>query len=181
MLAEFQPESKSEAAFSEVNQEIMLEMMQEVVNSGTGSRLRWRYNLKNDIAGKTGTTQNNKDGWFVGLLPNLVTVSWTGSDNGNIGFKSTSIGQGANSALPIFGLWMQKLNRDRNFNSYTKSKYPEISQKTSRLMDCPPIKEDGFIKKLFTNPEKEKVKDFDEDGKQKDGLFGRIKIRWKNE
>ncbi|ADR20202.1 penicillin-binding protein 1A [Marivirga tractuosa] len=175
VLAEFKPENEYEKAFSDLNQEMILSMMQEVVNSGTASRLRWRYNLKNDIAGKTGTTQNNRDGWFVGLLPNLVTISWTGSDNGSIGFRSTSIGQGANSALPIFGLWMQQVNADQSLNQYSKSQFSPLSDKAERLMDCPPIKEDGFFKKLFTNPDKEKSKDFDKDGKEKKGLFKRIK------
>ena len=64
VLAEFKPEKEKDKAFSSLNQEIMLEMMQEVVNSGTASRLRWRYKLGNDIAGKTGTTQNNRR-WLV--------------------------------------------------------------------------------------------------------------------
>ncbi|MGM0582291.1 MAG: penicillin-binding protein 1A [Bacteroidota bacterium] len=181
VLAEFKPESEYDKAFSSLNQEMMLAMMQEVVNSGTASRLRWRYKLKNDIAGKTGTTQNNRDGWFVGLLPNLVTVSWTGTDNGSIGFRNTSIGQGANSALPIFGLWMQKVNADASLNQYSKIHFSPLSNKAERLMDCPPIKEDGFFKKLFTNPDKEKSKNFDEDGKEKKGLFKRIKKLFKKD
>jgi penicillin-binding protein 1A len=175
VLAEFKSEKEYEKAFSNLHQEMILEMMQEVVNSGTASRLRWRYKLNNSIAGKTGTTQNNRDGWFVGLLPNLVTISWTGSDNGTIGFRSTSIGQGANSALPIFGLWMQKVNSNVSLNHYTKNQFTTLSEKAKRLMDCPPIKEDGFFKKLFTNPEKEKSKEFEEEGKQNKGLFKRIK------
>lgn len=175
VLVDFKPDSRNKRAFSSLNQELMLDMMQSVVNSGTASRLRWRYKLKNHIAGKTGTTQNNRDGWFVGLLPNLVTVSWTGSDNGSIGFRSTSVGQGANSALPIFGLWMQKVNSDASLKHYSSSRFRPLSDRAERLMDCPPIKEDGFFKKLFTNPDKEKSKDFDEDGKEKEGVFKRIK------
>ncbi|WKV11655.1 transglycosylase domain-containing protein [Marivirga harenae] len=181
VLAEFEPEKQNEKAFSTLNQEMILKMMQEVVNSGTASRLRWRYKLNNDIAGKTGTTQNNRDGWFVGLLPNLVVLSWAGTDIGSIGFRSTSIGQGANSALPIFGLWMQKVNADASLNHYSKSKYPSISEEAKGLMDCPPIKEDGFLKKLFTNPDKEKSKNFEEEGKQNQGLFKRIKKLFKKD
>jgi len=181
VLANFNSGDENERAFSTLNQDIMLRMMQEVVNSGTASRLRWKYKLKNDIAGKTGTTQNNKDGWFVGLLPNLVTVSWTGTDDGSIGFKSTSIGQGANSALPVFGLWMQKVNSDPNLKHYGNSHFSSISEKTKRLMDCPPIKEDGFFKKLFTNPDKEKTKEFDKVGKKNNGLFNKIKKLFKKD
>ncbi|HET8860023.1 penicillin-binding protein 1A [Marivirga sp.] len=181
VLADFKPEAEYDQAFSALNQEMIVNMMQEVVNSGTASRLRWRYKLKNDIAGKTGTTQNNRDGWFVGLLPNLVTVSWTGSDNGSIGFRSTAIGQGANSALPIFGLWLQKMNADASLNQYSRSQFEPLSNKAVRLMDCPPIKEDGFFKKLFTNPDKEKIEKFDEDGEENNGLFKKIKKLFKKD
>lgn len=175
VLAEFQPEVRKEKAFSKLNQEIIIKMMQEVVNSGTASRLRWKYKLGNDIAGKTGTTQNNRDGWFIGLLPNLVTISWAGSDHGSIGFRSTSVGQGANSALPIFGLWMQKINSDPSLKSYNSTQFPTLSKKAASLMDCPPIKEDGFFKKLFSNPDKEKSKEFEKEGRQEKGFFKRIK------
>ncbi|PTB96712.1 penicillin-binding protein, partial [Marivirga lumbricoides] len=175
VLAEFKPNVHSDAAFSDQTRQIILEMMQSVVQSGTASRLGWKYKLTQDIAGKTGTTQNNKDGWFVGLLPNLVTVSWVGADNGAIGFRSTSIGQGANSALPIFGLFMQKLNTVSELKRKYNQQFAAPSSRVVKLMDCPPTKEDGFFKKLFTNEEKAKTKKFDEDGKQNDGLFKKIK------
>lgn len=79
----------------------MVEMMKSTIDKGTASRLRTTYKLNNAIAGKTGTTQNNKDAWFVALTPNLVHVTWVGLDNHEIGFRSTRLGQGANAALPI--------------------------------------------------------------------------------
>lgn len=181
IVAEFKPEANTEAAFSDETRQIILEIMQSVVQSGTASRLGWKYKLTQDIAGKTGTTQNNKDGWFVGLLPNLVTVSWVGADNGAIGFRSTSIGQGANSALPIFGLFMQKLNKFPELRSEYNQSFADPSRKVVRMMDCPPTKEDGFFKKLFTNEDKAKTKKFDEDGKQNDGLFKKLKGIFKKE
>ena len=78
------------------------------VNEGTATRLRYKYELQNDIAGKTGTTPDNKDGWFVGITPELVCVTWVGADDHRIGFRNTGIGQGANSALPIFTLQTQR-------------------------------------------------------------------------
>jgi penicillin-binding protein 1A len=93
-------------------------------------------------------------------------VSWTGSDNGSIGFRSTAIGQGANSALPIFGLWMQKMNSDPSLSQFTKSQFPALSERAKKLMDCPPIREDGFFKKLFTNSKKEKTENFDKEGEK---------------
>lgn len=176
VLAEFKPEKPDEKpAYSERTRQIVLEMMQSVVKSGTASRLGWKYKLTQDIAGKTGTTQNNRDGWFVGLLPNLVTVSWVGVDNGAIGFRSTSIGQGANSALPIFGLFMQKVKADKELSKKYSQSFPQPDAKIVRMMDCPPTKEDGFFKKLFTNEDKAKTKKFNEEGNQKKGLFKRLK------
>ena len=115
LLAEFKPEVSPNKAFSEETRKIMINMMQATVNEGTATRLRYRYGLQNDIAGKTGTTQDNKDGWFVGITPELVCVTWVGADDHRIGFRNTGIGQGANSALPIFAKLMQKMNADSEF------------------------------------------------------------------
>ena len=69
---------------------------------------RYQYGLYNDIAGKTGTTQSHADGWFVGFTPNLVAGAWVGGESPKTRFRSLSLGQGANTALPIWGLFMQK-------------------------------------------------------------------------
>ena len=66
----------------------------------------------NPIAGKTGTTQNNSDGWFMGLTPDLVTGVWVGAEDRSVHFRSTNLGQGANMALPIWGLYMQRVYND---------------------------------------------------------------------
>ena len=138
----------------------MIEMMKSVVNSGTASRLRSTYGLINDIAGKTGTTQNNKDAWFVALTPSLVHLTWVGLDQHEIGFSNTSIGQGANAALPIFGLWMKKLNQNKDFDKYTTRSFPKPSATILDALNCDPIKRDGFFKRLFKNPNKKKTKKF---------------------
>src|SRR5690606_14309156 len=104
---------------------------------GTAQRLRTQYGLKNDIAGKTGTTQNNKDAWFVGLLPNLVSVTWVGLDHHQIGFKTTAMGQGANAALPIFGNWMQQMQKLPTLRQYTQAKFPTTSTEVLESLDCP--------------------------------------------
>jgi penicillin-binding protein 1A len=170
LLAEFEPKNTAAPAFSEINRQVMVEMMRSTVNEGTAVRLRTVYGLQNDIAGKTGTTQSNKDGWFVGLLPNLVTVTWVGADDHRIGFRSTSIGQGANSALPIFALFLQGLNENEQFNDITSSRFGAPSATVVSLMDCEPEQRDGFFKRLFTNkdrPEKEEKK-------EKKGFFKRL-------
>jgi penicillin-binding protein 1A len=90
----------------------MLTLMKGVVETGTGIRLRGKYKLMNPIAGKTGTTQNNSDGWFMGLTPDLVTGVWVGAEDRSVHFRSTTLGQGANTALPIWALYMKKLYAD---------------------------------------------------------------------
>lgn len=90
----------------------MIDMMRGVINEGTGYRLRSVYKLYADMCGKTGTTQNMSDGWFVGYTPSLVTGCWVGGEERNIHFDRMSEGQGAAMALPIFGLYMQKVYKD---------------------------------------------------------------------
>lgn len=90
----------------------MVDMLQAVINTGTGQRLRSTYGLNGDIAGKTGTTQQNADGWFVGFVPRLVTSCWVGGDDRDIHFSSTAVGQGASMALPIWAIYMKKVYRD---------------------------------------------------------------------
>ncbi|MEA1787537.1 transglycosylase domain-containing protein [Arenibacter sp. GZD96] len=162
ILAVFSPEISDRNAFSETTRQLMLEMMKETVNGGTASRIRSVYQLKNDIAGKTGTTQNNKDAWFVALTPKLVHVTWVGLDHHEIGFNSTKLGQGANAALPMFALWMQKLNKDDSFSEITKSKFETPSASILQQLDCEPVKRDGFFKRLFKNPKKVKSKKFED-------------------
>jgi penicillin-binding protein 1A len=110
VLAEFTP--RQEEAMSEETAYLMLVLMKGVVESGTGARLRGKYGLTNPIAGKTGTTQSNSDGWFMGLTPDLVTGVWVGGDDRSIRFRSTSLSQGANMALPIWALYMKKVYAD---------------------------------------------------------------------
>lgn len=88
---------------------VMTYMLKGVIEDGTGSRLRYKYGLNNPIGGKTGTTQDNSDGWFMGVTPQLVTGVWTGCEDRDIHFRSTRLGEGANSALPIFALFMKKV------------------------------------------------------------------------
>lgn len=101
-------------AITEETAYVMTDMLKSVVDmqGATGNRLRWKYNFTNPIAGKTGTTQNNSDGWFIGMVPQLVTGLWTGCENRDFHFRSTRMGEGSNSALPIFALYMKKVYAD---------------------------------------------------------------------
>ncbi|MBI6121297.1 penicillin-binding protein 1A [Salegentibacter maritimus] len=173
ILAEFKPEISEAPSISETNRKIMIDMMKATVNQGTATRLRTTYGLSNDIAGKTGTTQNNKDGWFVGITPNLLAVTWVGADDHRIGFRNTYIGQGANSALPIFAKLMQKMNMDTSFNDITKARFAPISSEISEMLDCDPVKRDGFFKRLFGGSDKDKPEK-EEKKEKKKGFFKRL-------
>ena len=96
----------------------MLNLMEGVINEGTGIRLRNKsyeyggFDRKMEIAGKTGTTQNQSDGWFIGVTPKLTAGIWTGGELRSIHFQSLSLGQGANMALPVWGYFMKKVLAD---------------------------------------------------------------------
>lgn len=91
----------------------MLYMLRSVIDGGTGSRVRFRYGIKAPMGGKTGTTQNNSDGWFMGFTPSLVSGCWVGGEERSIHFDRLTEGQGAAVALPIYGLYMQKVYADK--------------------------------------------------------------------
>ncbi|MDY0198293.1 MAG: transglycosylase domain-containing protein [Tenuifilaceae bacterium] len=110
VLATFQPQRNE--AISEQTAFLMLNLLEEVVNKGTAIRLRYRYNLHGPIGGKTGTTQNNSDGWFMGIVPNLVGGVWVGAEDRSVRFQTITMGQGANMALPIYALFLEKVFND---------------------------------------------------------------------
>ena len=91
----------------------MLYMLQNVINGGTGGRLRSSFGLQMPLGGKTGTTQNNSDAWFMGFSPDLVAGCWVGGEERSIRFNSMAFGQGAAAALPIFGKFMKKVYSDK--------------------------------------------------------------------
>ncbi len=174
LIASFEdlnPKPSNEKAFDDSTRQVMLEFMKATVNEGTANRLRSKYQLENSIAGKTGTTQDNKDGWFVGITPKLLTITWVGNDNQQIGFSSTSIGQGANSALPIFAKYLQKLNNDSKYNPITRATFEEPSQEVLQSLDCELAKTDGFFKRLFKSDNDTKT--FEK--KKKKGIFSWLK------
>ena len=131
VISQFVPQQ--DEAMSEETAYMMIGLMKGVVESGTGMRLRFKYGFTNPIAGKTGTTQSNSDGWFMGLTPDLVTGIWVGGDDRTIRLRLTSLGQGANMALPIWALYMQRVYADKTL------------QLTKGDFDRPPgLKEDYF-------------------------------------
>jgi len=164
LLYEHKPDPPAEPAYSEQTRQLMLEMLQSVADAGTASRLRTEYGLSGALAGKTGTTQNNKDAWFVALTPKLVHVSWVGLESHELGFPNTRIGQGANAALPLFGQWYRSVKKEPGLSQWTSGTFGEPAPEVRDLLDCPPVKRDGFFKRLFSNPNKTKSRKFREKG-----------------
>jgi len=113
----------------------MVDMLKSVVDEGSGRRLRWMFNFKNPMGGKTGTTNNNSDAWFIGITPDLVTGVWTGAENRAISFSSTALGQGANAALPIYALYLQKVYADRTLK-YTQGDFALPKGGLQVTLDC---------------------------------------------
>lgn len=143
-----------EEAVNEETAYLMVELMKGVVESGTGIRLRYRYGLNNPIAGKTGTTQNNSDGWFMGLTPNLVSGVWCGCEDRSAHFKTLALGQGANTALPVWAVYMTKLYNDKSINLY-RGDFEKPIKPLSVETDC-----DKYDSLMNLN---EKIINFDED------------------
>ncbi len=110
VLSEF-TNQKTEA-IGENTAYLMVNLMEGVVRQGTGSRLRSRYGLLGEIAGKTGTTNDNSDGWFVGYTPCITAGIWVGCEDRQVHFESLALGGGSNMALPIWGIWMKKCLAD---------------------------------------------------------------------
>lgn len=101
-------------AISEQTAYLMVNLMSGVINEGTGSRLRSVYGLRGEIAGKTGTTNDNSDGWFIGYTPNITAGVWVGGEDRQVHFNSLALGSGSNMSLPIWGIWMKKCLADQS-------------------------------------------------------------------
>ena len=120
---------------SEEDAYLMTSLLEGVVNTGTGLRLRATYELNNEMGGKTGTTQNHSNGWFMGVMPDLVAGTWTGWEDQAIHFEELTLGQGANMALPTFGIFLQKLFEDPEFASMSVSRF-EAPPNFNVELDC---------------------------------------------
>ncbi|MRG47233.1 penicillin-binding protein [Chitinophaga sp. SYP-B3965] len=110
---------------SETDSYTMVKMMEGVTApGGTGARLRFRFNIPGEIGGKTGTTNDNTDGWFLGYTPQLLAGAWVGCENNYLRFSSTALGQGANTGLPIWAYFMQKVYADKTLGVDPNSTFP---------------------------------------------------------
>jgi len=123
VISDFHPQKRE--AISEPTAYLMLNLLQGVVNLGTGRRLRSTYELYGQIGGKTGTTQNHSDGWFMGVTPQLVTGVWVGGEDRDIHFDGIRLGQGANMALPIFALYMKDVYANEDLGITEEDEFEE--------------------------------------------------------
>lgn len=128
---------------------VMIEMMKGVVDGGTGARIRSRYNITYPIAGKTGTTDNNSDGWFMGITPDLVAGAWVGCQVMQVHFRSTALGQGANTALPIWAKFMQKVYADPRIK-ISKEDFAKPSKPLTIETDCSKYQQPSQIHQVNT-------------------------------
>jgi penicillin-binding protein 1A len=161
VLKTYEEPTKKAQVFSTQTADYMIDMMQSVVNRGTASRLRFRYGVTGQVAGKTGTTQDQADGWFMGFTPNLVVGAWVGGSNRKVRFRSTSLGQGASSALPICGLFLKDVQSDESLKS-TRLGYFS-STLDSSAVDCEMYLSDSLAQIRFRTDNSDNSTDSDND------------------
>ena len=152
ILADFTPHM--EEVISEESVYKMLIMLRAVINEGTGGRVRRVYNITADMGGKTGTTNNNSDGWFMGFTPTLVSGAWVGGEERDIHFDNMTDGQGAAMALPIWGLYMQKVFADKSLGYSQEDEFeiPEGFDPCKDILmteDAPAMEENEGLDNLF--------------------------------
>ena len=112
-------------------------LLSGVVNNGTGSKLRRTYGLSGPIAGKTGTTQNQGDGWFCGYTPKLVISAWVGAEYNAVHFRTLRRGSATATALPIWGTFLRKVQQHKGLKYYKGGSFPTLDAMTVALLECP--------------------------------------------
>lgn len=136
LYSDFKPHDVGKQVMSKETAQIVTQMLKTVVHEGTASRIRWKYGVYNDLAGKTGTTQANADGWFMAITPKLVMGSWVGADDARIRFRYSKLGQGSNTALPITGYFMKQVNEDPHYKAVTDATFPPLPTSLQPRLDC---------------------------------------------
>lgn len=149
VLAEFAPVSPKQELPADADR-MLIDIMRDVVNRGTGSSIRSRFGVRGDVAGKTGTTQGNADGWFILIHPQLVAGAWVGFNDSRVTLRSDYWGQGAHSALPIVGDFFQRAQRSKLVDSRVKFATEQepgwFAERTGRLRD--------WFGQVLSSPEK---------------------------
>ena len=159
MLEEFPNIQPDEQVAQTENCRIITQMLKSVVNDGTGSAIRSVWGIDSEFAGKTGTTQDQADGWFIGMTPTLVAGAWVGGEDHSIHFSSLGEGAGGHTALPIVGQFYSQLLHNNKYQNMRFSTFELPSEESMALMDIPPYREilevtkKGFFRDLFGKKE----------------------------
>ncbi|TXF89562.1 penicillin-binding protein [Neolewinella aurantiaca] len=132
-------------------------LMTGVVNNGTGARLRSTYGVSGALAGKTGTTQDQSDGWFVGYNPKLVVSTWVGAEYPAVHFRTLRRGSATATALPVWGTFMRKVQRTRGLGRYHGGSFPRLDEMTVALLECPDYLEELPVYAEYGAPDPEDI------------------------
>ena len=166
MLEKFVNNQPREQLASPENCHIITQMLKSVVNEGTGSAIRTEWGIDSEFAGKTGTTQDQADGWFIGMTPTLVAGAWVGGEDPSIHFRTLGTGAGGHTALPIVGQFFSQILHNSKYQAMRKSTFESPSEESLAMMAIPPYRElletkGGFFRNLFggkTKQEKEEIR-----------------------
>ena len=154
-LEKFPNVQPGDSVASPENCRIITQMLKSVVNDGTGSAIRSTWGIDSEFAGKTGTTQDQADGWFIGMTPTLVAGAWVGGEDPSIHFRSLGEGAGGRTALPIVGEFYSQILRKSKFQNMRQSTFQSPSEDNLALLNVPPYRETmdgpikGFLRNLF--------------------------------
>lgn len=177
---------KAETAMDAYTAHAVRNMMELVVYSGTASSARTRFGIRGDLAGKTGTTQSNADGWFIAVTPSLVCGSWVGAQSPTVRFRSTALGQGAATALPITAGWLKKIQTDPALPNVLGRSFPQNSAQLEMDLFCPlyvESKTETFFEDLFDSEKRKEKRELrkeareeakEEDADEKEGWIKRL-------
>ena len=133
--------SNARRVLSRENAAIMLHLLQGVVEEGSAAKLRTQYGLRMDIAGKTGTSQEHADGWFIGMTPELVTGVWVGAESPKVRFRTITEGQGSRTALPVWGEFMRRVAQDKEYANVRNSRFAPLPAHLHGLLNCESFRE----------------------------------------
>lgn len=169
--AEKSPQNRSHRALDADIAETMRAMLELVVDSGTARSIHGRYGVRTPMAGKTGTTQNNSDGWFIGITPRITCGAWVGGESPLVRFRSTALGQGAATALPIVADWVKACESDRGTASKLGSGFAPLDPELALDMVCPlytDSRTESFFEGLFNKDSRRKKRDIRERATEKE-------------
>lgn len=177
LLAKFENKQSYEQLASAENCRILTRMLKSVINNGTGAAIRNVWGIDADFAGKTGTTQDQADGWFIGMTPRLVAGAWVGGEDPSIHFRTLGAGAGGQTALPIVGSFYKQVFSNAKYQKLRYAAFDSPSEESLAMMAVPPyrdmleITKRGFFRELFggkTKEEREELRMEKEEAKEKE-------------